>query len=155
MANAEQEAKVLTGGCQCGAVRFAVGAPLGEASVCYCRMCQKATGGPFGLFVRVDRTKLEWTRGTPKRFTSSNIARRGFCADCGTPLFWEYDNGIDLTVASFDEAGDIEPTTQLCIAQRFPWLLRMTTLRVRDLNSDAEYSEFMKSVVSFQHPDHE
>ncbi len=155
MAYAENEAKVLTGGCQCGAVRFAVGSPLGEASVCYCRMCQKATGSPFGLFVRVDRTKLEWTRGAPKSFASSNVARRGFCPDCGTPLFWEYDNGIDLTVASFDKAGDIEPTTQLCIAQRFPWLSRLTTLRARDLTSEAEYSEFMKSVVSYQHPDHE
>ncbi len=33
----------LTGGCQCGAVRFSVGR-LGRASVCHCRMCQKAFG---------------------------------------------------------------------------------------------------------------
>ena len=111
----------MTGGCQCGAIRFRAERLRSNPHVCYCRMCQKATGGPFGLFVRVDRSKLEWTRGTPKSFASSNIARRGFCADCGTPLFWEYDNGIDLTVASFDKAGDIEPTTQLCVAQRFPW----------------------------------
>ncbi|HET7714155.1 MAG TPA: GFA family protein, partial [Bauldia sp.] len=31
----------FTGGCQCGAVRFRVAA-LGRASICHCRMCQKA-----------------------------------------------------------------------------------------------------------------
>ncbi len=33
----------LTGGCQCGAVRFRA-AHLGRASLCHCRMCQKAFG---------------------------------------------------------------------------------------------------------------
>jgi hypothetical protein len=35
---------VHTGGCQCGAVRFRVEGALGDASVCHCRMCQKAFG---------------------------------------------------------------------------------------------------------------
>ena len=35
---------VYSGGCQCGAVRFHVEGALGDASVCHCRMCQKATG---------------------------------------------------------------------------------------------------------------
>lgn len=40
----------LTGGCQCGAVRFACD-HLGRASICHCRMCQKAFGGYFGPLV--------------------------------------------------------------------------------------------------------
>jgi hypothetical protein len=42
--------ETLTGGCQCGAVRFAVETPLNRASICHCRMCQKATGSFFGAF---------------------------------------------------------------------------------------------------------
>ena len=75
---------VRKGGCQCGAVRFEVTGPLGQASICHCRMCQKAFGSPFALLVTVH--DLEWTRGEPKRFRSSNKVERGFCAECGTRI---------------------------------------------------------------------
>jgi len=147
--------KVWTGGCQCGAVRFAVEGPLGEASICYCRMCQKATGSAFGLFVRVDREHLSWTRGEPKRFVSSNVARRGFCADCGTPLTWEYDGGLDITVAAFDKATEIEPVVQMAVGAQYPWLWRLDAIDVREPAADPEYATFLASVRSFQHPDHD
>ena len=50
-----------SGGCQCGAVRFHVAGELGRASICHCRMCQKALAGPFGAFVTVDADKTNWT----------------------------------------------------------------------------------------------
>ena len=37
----------LTGGCQCGAVRYDWMEKPACSSVCYCRMCQKASGQPF------------------------------------------------------------------------------------------------------------
>ena len=60
----------VTGGCQCGAVRFRVEGALGDASICHCRMCQKATGGFFGPYVEAPRGAVAWTRGRPKRFHS-------------------------------------------------------------------------------------
>ena len=42
---ADNRQPVATGGCQCGAVRYALYA-MPEGSVCHCRMCQKAVGGP-------------------------------------------------------------------------------------------------------------
>ena len=50
----------LTGGCQCGAVRFRC-EELGRASICHCRMCQKAFGGHYGPLVTAKG--LVWTRG--------------------------------------------------------------------------------------------
>jgi hypothetical protein len=76
----------ITGGCQCGAVRFRAEA-LGRASICHCRMCQKAFGGFFGPLVTAKG--LVWTKAEPARFQSSNKARRGFCPQCGTPLTFE------------------------------------------------------------------
>jgi hypothetical protein len=38
---------------------------------------------------------------------------------------------------------------------RFPWLAKINALPIRDVTSDREYAEFMKSVVSYQHPDHD
>ena len=74
----------FTGGCQCGAVRFAVGR-LGRGSICHCRMCQKAFGAFFGPLVT--SFEVTWTRGAPKYFESSDRIKRGFCAECGIGHF--------------------------------------------------------------------
>ena len=71
---------VLTGGCQCGAIRFALSAPPKKVSICHCRMCQKAAGAPFASFADIDRADFTWTRGKPAAFRSSSIAERDFCA---------------------------------------------------------------------------
>jgi hypothetical protein len=107
-----------TGGCQCGAVRFRV-SELGRASLYHCRMCQKATGGIGGLLVTAKQ--LEWTRGEPKRFASSKVAQRGFCADGGTPLTFEYEGCIDIAIPAFDRPNDIPPTVQLAHEWRLEW----------------------------------
>ena len=69
-----------SGGCQCGAIRFRVEGTLDDASVCHCRMCQKAFGGFYAPLVSLRHAKLTWTRGSPKVFQSSNFVLRGFCA---------------------------------------------------------------------------
>ena len=43
-------AEVFTGGCQCGAVRYRVEGPVKHASICNCRMCQKALGNFIAPF---------------------------------------------------------------------------------------------------------
>ena len=66
----------LTGGCQCGAVRYRLEAKPKATSICHCRMCQKASGGPFTAFGGLRLGRLVWTRGAPKVFASSDIAER-------------------------------------------------------------------------------
>lgn len=83
----------LTGGCRCGAIRYRVKPPLGIVCVCHCRMCQKV-GGNFGLAF-VTAPDLVWTRGEPSMFASSSAYYRGFCRDCGTPLFMRANNEPD------------------------------------------------------------
>lgn len=151
----QTEARTWSGGCQCGAVRFKVEGPLGEPSVCYCRMCQKATGGAFGLYVRVDYDKITWTRGAPNYFVSSNMAKRGFCGTCGTPLTWEFEHWLDVTIAAFDEAAKIEPVVQMALDAQYPWLWRLDAIAVRGPDADPEYAQYLANVVSYQHPDHD
>ena len=101
---AEATKPVLTGGCQCGAVRFAVSAPPNRISICHCRMCQKATGAPFASFADIEQTDFTWTRGKPAAFQSSSIAERDFCAACGTPLSFRRIGGprIEIMTGAFD-----------------------------------------------------
>ena len=74
---------VLTGGCQCGAVRYALYAMPERTSLCHCRMCQKAVGQPFAAYTCVPADKFAWTRGKPPTFRSSTAAERHFCPACG------------------------------------------------------------------------
>lgn len=103
-------AERVTGGCQCGAVRYAATIENDDAYLCHCRMCQRATGGVWAAFVGLPKSAVEWER-EPDRFRSSPIAQRGFCSHCGTPLTFEFDDGesMDLIVGSFDDAYRFKP----------------------------------------------
>ena len=74
-------------------------------------MCQKAFGSFFGPLVTV--SDLTWTRGRPKRFWSSNLVQRGFCAECGTPLTFEHPAGVELAIGAFDDPSAVPPTIQV------------------------------------------
>jgi hypothetical protein len=115
----------VTGGCQCGRIRYAVTIADEDAYLCHCRMCQRATGGVAAAFKNVPRSALNW-ESEPDYYASSPIARRGFCATCGTPLSFAYVDGspnIDLTIGSFDDPSRFKPTMHFSIESRHAaWL---------------------------------
>jgi hypothetical protein len=144
----------MTGGCQCGAIRFRVDGALGRASICHCRMCQKATGGFFGPYVSA--RGLVWTRGEPKRFASSNKVRRGFCAACGTTLTFEFSDQVtELAIGAFDDPTPLRPVIQMEHGQRLPWFEDLAGLPTRTPAEQADYAGWASSIVSNQHPDHD
>jgi hypothetical protein len=104
------EDDLVTGGCQCGRVRYRVTIRNDEAYLCHCRMCQRATGGVSIAFKNVRKADVVWER-EPDQFASSPIASRGFCAACGTPLTFAFPDSenIDLTVGSFDDPSPFVP----------------------------------------------
>ncbi|WP_075216648.1 GFA family protein [Mongoliimonas terrestris] len=144
----------ITGGCQCGAIRFRCDG-VKSATLCHCRMCQKATGGLYGAFVNVDPERLTWTRGARKIFRSSTVALRGFCGDCGTPLTWEAGTEIAITIGSFDDPSAFKPVSQLEYESRVPFVDDLAGLPRRHNDDDPAIAAFMRSVVSHQHPDHD
>lgn len=144
-----------SGGCQCGAVRFHVEGPLGDASVCHCRMCQKASGSFYLPLVAVGQAKLTWTRGELKKFQSSNFVLRGFCTECGTPLTYEAPDGMALSITTFDEPEEIAPTVQWGIENKLPYVDGVASLPGHETLEDLEAGSFLREVVSFQHPDHD
>lgn len=140
-----------SGGCQCGAVRFHVNA-IGRASLCHCRMCQKAFGSVGGLLVTAK--DMTWTRGAPAHFQSSNKVQRGFCSACGTPLTFEYDGKVDVAIATFDRAGELPPAVQMARGERLPYTDTLAAIPVR--HDEAQWrSNWVGGIVSYQHPDHD
>ncbi len=144
-----------SGGCQCGAVRFRVEGALADASVCHCRMCQKAFGSFYAPLVSVRGAELIWTRGQPKKFQSSNAAQRGFCADCGTPLTYEAPDGIALAIGAFDDPTGLAPKIQWGVEGKLPYTDSIPDLPGRDTLADANAAPFLQTLVSYQHPDHD
>ena len=120
----EQRTPVLTGGCQCGAVRYALyGEPI-SGDICHCRMCQRAAGNVFTASAGIGLGDFAWTKGAPATWQSSSIVERGFCGRCGTPLSFRYlgRDKISLMVGSLDEPARARPTEQVGIESRVPWL---------------------------------
>ncbi|KHK91763.1 GFA family protein [Novosphingobium malaysiense] len=117
--------RTMTGGCQCGHIRYTARLESDDAYLCHCRMCQKATGGFAAAFVQVPTTAVAWNR-EPDWYESSPIARRPFCSRCGSPLgfdFKESSGEMDLTVGSFDEPEYFHPVAHAgCESLHESWL---------------------------------
>jgi hypothetical protein len=144
--------QAMTGGCQCGAVRYSVIGTVTLAGVCHCRMCQKASGN-FGMAV-FSAPGLEFTRGNPAAFESSPGVLRGFCRDCGTPLFLRYpDEPYDMTIGSLDRPDDVPPLrSQVGIESECRWFRDLAGVPRHP--TDAVPGD-RPAPTSFQHPDHE
>jgi hypothetical protein len=149
----------LTGGCQCEAVRFALdGAPT-QVHVCHCRMCQKAVGGPFAVICPVGKSAFRVTRGEIAWFASSDVARRGFCRDCGTPLCFDYphDPGIGILAGTLDRPDLVTPEVQYGRDETgVPWFAGLAGLPSVDLYADDPDGMLPRIRASnHQHPDHD
>jgi hypothetical protein len=98
-----------TGSCLCGAVRYRITGVLRDVVVCHCAMCRK-THGHIGAYTATPRSALQLTESRGLRwYASSAIARRGFCGDCGSTLFWEPAAKEYISVA----AGTLDSPTGL------------------------------------------
>ncbi len=112
---AQNEEKRSTGGCLCGGVRYEVRAPLREVINCHCGQCRRFHGH-FGAYTAAARQdivihgeeKLKWYR-------SSSSARRGFCQECGSSLFWDPDDRpmISIAAGTLDQPSGLRTTTHV------------------------------------------
>jgi len=149
----------LTGGCQCGAVRFTCEAAPVNVHVCHCRMCQKAVGGPFAVICPVLKAAFRVTRGAFAWFKSSDLARRGFCRDCGTPMIFDYPDypDIGILVGAFDNPAAVPPVVQYGIESRLPWFQHLPELPGDHPTYAVDPNGYLPRIRSSnrQHPDHD
>jgi hypothetical protein len=149
-----QSSYKLTGGCQCGAVRYALLSEPTGSSICHCRMCQKAFGSYFAPLTGVPKADLVWTRGSLSTFRSSEAVARGFCSDCGTPLTYDVleEDRICVSIGSLDEPARVRPEIQWGIERRLP---AFETLHLLPGESTGMPPEMLPKLKSRQHPDHD
>jgi hypothetical protein len=88
-------------------------------------MCQRATGGLFAALAGAPKADFAWTRGAPSFFASSNLATRGFCAACGTPLSFAYnreDARFYVTIGSLDDPALAPVRRQYGLEGKIAWV---------------------------------
>ena len=95
-----------TGGCLCGAVRYRVTGALRPVVACHCKQCQRTSGNHVAA-TSAPREAVA-VEGEVRWFRSSEAARRGFCATCGSNLFWD-GPGANLSIM----AGTLDGPTGL------------------------------------------
>lgn len=144
----------MKGGCQCGNIRFEIKGELGKASVCHCRMCQKAFGNFFAPLVSVREASVIWSN-EPSRFQSSNLVKRGFCEKCGTPLTYEAPDGLAIAIGAFDRPETIEPMVQFGVEGRIAYLDHINQWSCLRTEEDIEDAPFLNEIISYQYKDEE
>jgi len=142
----------ITGGCQCGALRYRL-ERFGRASICHCRMCQKAMGNYFAPLVVAEG--FEWTRGEPGRFASSNLSNRGFCSRCGTPITLETDDAVELCIGTLDDPSAVQVQYHSNPEDRLDYVMRLEEIPEANLEQETENTDWNAQIVSHQHPDYE
>lgn len=119
------DSHVLSGGCQCGAIRYSLSQdPLG-LYVCHCRECRKQSASAFGISVIVPQTALHVVQGAPKFWSrptdTGHILDCAFCPECGSRL-WHQRRGSADTLSI--KGGSLDKDVDLSQAVHI-WTLRM------------------------------
>jgi hypothetical protein len=104
-----------SGRCLCGAVSFRSAGPWRSVSLCHCKMCCR-WHGHTGAYTSVPKSALIFTESRGLAwYHASDVARRGFCRDCGASLFWEAceGEGISIVAGCLDEPTGLTTRVQI------------------------------------------
>jgi len=118
------EERMLTGGCECGAVRYQVPDAFLYSRNCHCSRCRAATGSAFKALAGIERGKLEITQGADRLFVyGAPDAHDTRCAVCGSLLFSVVRDGeyVHVAMGSLVDAPSIRPTDHIFVGSKAPW----------------------------------
>lgn len=120
-----------TGGCACGAVRYAVMVPPMFTHCCHCTDCQTETGSAFVLNALLERDKLSVLNGNPEPVMTPSASGRGQeiwrCPVCRVALWSHYSSRrrkvAFVRVGTLDRPGECPPDVHIYTRSKLPWVL--------------------------------
>src|SRR5215210_4280280 len=80
---------VLSGGCLCGGVRYAVSEPFVSSNYCHCTRCQRRTGTAASANAKVAEGSFRILQGEDlvRCWRPEQGYEKCFCSICGSALF--------------------------------------------------------------------
>jgi len=122
---ADQEQK-LTGGCQCGAVRYFIDGGVRRLNVCHCLDCQKQSGSAFGMSLVIAPGCFRLESGTLKEFVTTTASGRektcAFCPECGVRIYNRTSRLMSVKAGTLDDTSSLAPDTHYWAKRRQTWL---------------------------------
>lgn len=115
--------KITKGSCNCGGVTWEATGQLRGILACHCGQCRKQTGLYYAATnVADDRLNITSDK-TLKWYQSSPQAKRGFCSQCGSALFWKHavDEHTSILVGSIDGPTGLEISEHIYTADKPDW----------------------------------
>ena len=97
--------KITKGSCNCGSVTWEAEGEMRPIVACHCTQCQKQTGLYYAA-TNVADERLTIRGDSLKWYQSSEKARRGFCGNCGSALFWKHDKDDFTSILAGSIDGD-------------------------------------------------
>jgi hypothetical protein len=116
----------LTGGCQCGAVRYEVTAEPVALYVCHCRECRQQSASAFGISVIVPAEAFNFKQGRLKSWTrpadSGRVVECMFCIECGSRICHSAPGEATLSVkgGSLDSPIDLSGAFHIWTSRKLP-----------------------------------
>lgn len=118
---------MLTGGCQCAGVRYAVDAAPSRIYVCHCTECRAQSSSAFGISVIVPTAALRLVRGEPRVWSratdSGKLMDCAFCPDCGSRL-WHVNDPAEAEMSikggSLDDGPDLSAAIHIWTSSKLP-----------------------------------
>ncbi len=110
----------ISGGCECGGVRFQVAGELRDVVNCHCGQCRR-THGHYGAYSGCKLENLAFDNDeTLTWYDSSDEARRGFCNRCGGSLFFEFkgSGSIAISAGMLDEPTGLKTSGDIYLASK-------------------------------------
>lgn len=120
------DAHPLTGGCNCGAVRFEVTAPFETAGYCHCRRCQRRTGSgsSYGAVVAASAVRVVRGAEAVRTWRPPDGMPKSFCGACGGHLYSGEPGGdgiVGVRMGALDADPGIRAQWRQWVGSALPW----------------------------------
>lgn len=119
----------LTGGCACGAVRYALLSEPMFVHCCHCLDCQRQTGSGFAInaLIETDRIRMVSGEPVPVRVPADSGRPHDIyrCPDCQVALWSDYGGRSYLRfvrIGTLDEPHRIAPDVHIFTRSKVAWV---------------------------------
>ena len=118
---------IVSGGCQCGSVRYSLKGSPERLYTCHCAECQTQSGSAFGMSMWVKQNSIKVT-GKLKEFV--RVSDRGhkitayFCPECGVRIYGKPENRDELIVlkpGTLDDTSQLDPRVAIWLKSAQTW----------------------------------